>query len=123
MAENQQGVFTLILFLAAINLVASMYNAAFPAMLLSRNGGSEITMGIINTVIGITTLIGSIFASIAKPPKNRVRVICNCLLFSMSTENPVARFGKQRIDMEYRRISRLDYNTAYERQYGSDSAS
>lgn len=91
--KNQQGVFTLILFLASINLVASMYNAAFPAMLLSRNGGSEITMGIINTVIGITTLIGSIFASIAKPPKNRVRVICNCLLFSMSTENLLLALG------------------------------
>lgn len=91
--KNQQGVFTLILFLASINLVASMYNAAFPAMLLSRNGGSEITMGIINTVIGITTLIGSIFASIAKPPKNRVRVIYNCLLFSMSTENLLLALG------------------------------
>ena len=91
--KNQQGVFTLILFLAAINLVASMYNAAFPAMLLSRNGGSEITMGIINTVIGITTLIGSIFASIAKPPKNRVREICSCLLFSMSTENLLLALG------------------------------
>lgn len=102
--KNQQGVFTLILFLAAINLVASMYNAAFPAMLLSRNGGSEITMGIINTVIGITTLIGSIFASIAKPPKNRVRVICNCLLFSMSTENLLLALGNNALHMEYRRF-------------------
>lgn len=39
--KKEQGIFGLILFLAAINLVASIYDAAFPAMMLSRNGGSE----------------------------------------------------------------------------------
>lgn len=37
--RRNRGILDLILFLAAINLVASVYNAALPAMLLSRSGG------------------------------------------------------------------------------------
>lgn len=85
--KKEQGIFQLILFLAAINLVASIYNAAFPAMMLSRNGGSERVLGLVNTVVGISTLAGSILAFFIKKPRSRVKVICNCLLFSMSTEN------------------------------------
>lgn len=92
--KKQRGIFNLILFLAAINLVASMYNAAFPAMMLSRAGGSEKVMGIVNTVIGVTMFVGSIFAFFSKTPKSRIRVISNCLLFSMSTENLLLAFGR-----------------------------
>lgn len=92
--KKHRGIFDLILFLSAINLTASMYNAAFPAMMLSREGGSEEAMGAVNAVIGITTLIGSIVASLSKEPKSRVRVICNTLLFSMSTENFILAFGR-----------------------------
>ena len=92
--KKNRGILDLILFLAAINLVASMYNAAFPAMMLSRNGGSEQVMGVVNTVIGVTTLLGSIVASLIKAPKSRVLVICNALLFSMSFENFFLAFGR-----------------------------
>lgn len=92
--QEQRGILELILFLAAINLVASIYNAAFPAMLLSRNGGSQKVLGLVNAVIGASTLAGSILASFAKAPKSRVRVICNCLLFSMSFENFLLAFGR-----------------------------
>ncbi len=91
---KERGIFDLILFLAAINLVASIYEAAFPAMLLSRDGGSEQALGLVNAVIGVTMLLGSILASFAKTPKSRVRVICNCLLFSMSFENFILAFGR-----------------------------
>lgn len=92
--NEEKGIFHLILFLAAINLVASVYDAAFPAMILSRNGGSERVLGVVNTVIGVTTLAGSILASFVKVPKSRVRVICNCLLFSMSFENFLLALGR-----------------------------
>lgn len=92
--KKERGIFSLIMFLSSINLVASMYDAVFPAMMLSRNGGSEKVMGIVNTVIGVSTLIGSIIASFSKTPKSRIKVICNCLLFSMSTENFLLAFGK-----------------------------
>lgn len=92
--KKEQGIFYLILFLAAINLVASVYDAAFPAMMLSRNGGSQKALGMVNAVIGIATFAGSILASFVKEPKSRVRVICNCLMFSMSTENFLLAFGR-----------------------------
>ncbi len=92
--KQHRGVLDLILFLAAINLTASMYNAALPAMLLSRTGGGEGAVGIVNTATGIAMLLGSIFASLAPAPRSRVRVICNTLLLSMSTENFILAFGR-----------------------------
>lgn len=92
--KRERGIFDLILFLAAINLVASVYDAAFPAMLLSRNGGNEKVLGMVNAVIGASTLAGSILASFVKEPKSRVRVICNCLLLSMGFENFMLALGR-----------------------------
>lgn len=92
--KNNRGILDLILFLAAINLTASVFNATFPAMILSREGGGEVALGIINTITGIAMLVGSIAASILPTPKSRVRLICNALLLSMSTENFFLAFGK-----------------------------
>ena len=92
--REKRGIFTLILFLAAINLVASMFNAALPAMLLSREGGGETALGIVNSFTAVTTLIGSLIASLLPAPKSRVRVICWALLLSMSTENFLLGFGR-----------------------------
>lgn len=89
--KRNPGIFHLMLFLAAINLVASMYNAAFPAMMLSK--ANEETMGIVNAVIGITMLLGSILASLLKAPKSRVKAIWYCLMLSMCTENFFLAFG------------------------------
>lgn len=82
----------LMLFLAAINFVASVYEAALPAMILSKE--SEQVLGAVNTCVGIATLAGSVMVTLLPAPKNRVRVICNSLLFSMSTENFLLAFGK-----------------------------
>ena len=92
--KENRGILDLILFLAAINLTASIYNAALPAMLLSRAGGGEMVLGMVNTVTGAATLLGSIIVSVIPAPKSRVRVICNTLLFSMSTENFILAFGR-----------------------------
>lgn len=85
------GIFHLMLFLAAINLVASMYNAAIPALLLSK--ASETAMGTVNTVIGIAMLLGSLLATGMKQPKSRVKAIWFCLMLSMCTENFFLAFG------------------------------
>lgn len=92
--QKERGILHLMLFLAAINLVASMYNAAFPAMMLSRPEAGERAMGVVNTVIGLTTLFGSILASFLKTPKSRVRTIWWCLMLAMSTENFALAFGR-----------------------------
>lgn len=92
--REHTGIFHLMLFLAGINLVASMYNAAFPAMMLSKPEAGEQAMGTVNAVIGVTTLAGSILASLLKPPKSRVKAIWYCLMVSMCTENFFLAFGK-----------------------------
>ena len=92
--RENRGILHLMLFLAAINLVASMYNAAFPAMMLSKPEGGERAMATVNAVVGLTTLFGSLAATFIKAPKSRVRAIWLCLLLSMSTQNFTLAFGK-----------------------------
>lgn len=92
--KSNRGILHLILFLAAINLTASVYNATFPAMLLSREGGGEVALGIVNAATGIALLVGSMITSVLPTPKSRVKVICNTLLISMSTENFFLAFGR-----------------------------
>ncbi|WP_321301839.1 MFS transporter [uncultured Sphaerochaeta sp.] len=92
--KQNRGILNLILFLSAINLTASAYNAALPAMLLSRAGGGATALGWVTMVTGFATLVGSIVASVARAPKSRVKVIYWSLLFSMSAENFMLAFGK-----------------------------
>ncbi len=82
----------LILFLACINLVASAFNAALPALILPRY--SETVLGWVNTCAGVATLAGSLIVTALPAPKDRVRTICATLLLSMSTENFLLAFGK-----------------------------
>lgn len=84
----------LIIFLAFVNLIASCFNAALPAMLLSRKGGSETVLGLVNTFAGIATMAGSILVTLIPAPKNRVRVICYTILLSFGTENFLLAFGR-----------------------------
>ena len=92
--KHNRGILDLILFLAAINFTASAYEAALPAMLLSRQNGGQTALGMVNASIGVATLVGSAIASIFPAPKSRVRVIVNALIFSMSTENFLLAFGR-----------------------------
>jgi MFS transporter, DHA3 family, macrolide efflux protein len=85
--KSNRGILDLILLLAAINFTASMFEAALPAMVLSRPEGGTVALGMVNTATGVSTLVGSILATAFPKPKSRVRVILNSLLFSMSTEN------------------------------------
>jgi len=85
--KQEPGILHLMLFLAGINLVASMFNSALPAMMLSKPHAGEFALGVVNTVTGITMLFGSVAASLLKAPSSRVKVIWWCLALSMCTEN------------------------------------
>lgn len=91
--KNKPLILILILFLSCINLVASTYDAALPAMILSKNNGGETVLGAVNTCVGIAALAGSIITTLIPAPKNRVKAICASLLISMSTENFLLAFG------------------------------
>ena len=92
--RREKGVLHLILFLSAINLIASMYNAALPAMAISRPGGGEAALGWVNACTGVATLLGGVFTSLRGAPRSRVRVIHDSLLFAMSTENLLLALGR-----------------------------
>lgn len=92
--NENRGILELILFLAAINLTASMYNAALPAMLLSRSGGGKAALGIVNTFTGLANIMGSLIITFRKKPKSRIATICNTLMFSMGTENFILALGR-----------------------------
>lgn len=93
--KSNKGILWLILFLSAINLIVSTYEAVLPAMVLSK--ADETALGLVNSCVGIATLLGSVIATISPTPKSRIAVICNCLLLSMSTENFLLAFGKNTI--------------------------
>lgn len=86
-----KGIFWIILFFAVINLIASIYDAALAPMVLSK--ADETALGIVTACVGIATLAGSVIAVFFPKTKSRVRLICNCLLLSMSTENFLLAFS------------------------------
>ncbi len=92
--HDHRGVLHLILLFAGINLIASMYNAALPAMVLSVPGGGESALALVSTVTGLAALLGGAAAAILPRPKSRIRAIVLSLLLSMSTENFLLAFGR-----------------------------
>lgn len=91
--HSHLGILHLILFLAAINLTASMYSAVLPPRFLPRENG-EMALGVINTVTGVTMILGSLAATWWPAPKSRIKIICYTLLLSMGTENLFLSVGK-----------------------------
>lgn len=92
---RNKGILCMILFLAAINFIASIYEAALPALVLSKS--NEAALGAVSSSAGIATLIGSVIATFFPKPKSRSKTICACLLVSMSTENFLLAFGNNTI--------------------------
>ena len=84
------GILQVILFLAAINFIASIYNAALPAMVLSFE--SESVLAAVQSTAGIAMILGSAIATMMPTPKSRVRMIIISLFISMSTENFMLSF-------------------------------
>ena len=93
--KSNKGILWLILFLSAINLIASMHDAALPALIISK--ADETAYGIVNSCVGIATILGSLAATFFPNPKSRIKVICTCLLISMSTENLLLALGNNTV--------------------------
>ncbi len=85
-------ILTLILFMAGVNLVASAFDAALPAYVLSSPNGGEGALGAVSSCAGLATLAGSLLAAALPPPRDRVRTIWWTTLFSLGTENFILAF-------------------------------
>lgn len=90
-------IFSLILFMAGVNFVASAFDAVLPAYVLSSPSGGQNVLGAVTASAGIATLIGSGMASLLPKPKDRIRVIYLTMLISLSTENFLLAFARQPI--------------------------
>ena len=66
--REQKMILTLILFLAGVNFAASAFDAALPAMVLSRENGGEAVLGLVSSCAGVATLLGSAAAALLPPP-------------------------------------------------------
>ncbi len=90
--RTNAGILQVILFLASINFIASIYNAALPAMILSF--GSESMLAAVQAAAGIAMIAGSAIAAMMPAPVSRVKVIIISLFISMSTENFMLSFSR-----------------------------
>ena len=90
--KKRPGLLEVILFLSSINFIASIYNAALPAMVLSL--GSETVLASLQAVSGAAMITGSLISTVLPKPKSRILVIILSLFFSMGTENFMLAFSE-----------------------------
>ena len=73
--KEHSALLRIILFFAFINLIAKMGSyGMLPALILTRTGGNQIALGIVESAVGIGTLAGSIIVVLIKPGKNRTGI-------------------------------------------------
>lgn len=73
--KNEKGLFFIMLTLAIMNFFSRLtYENILPPMILSRSG-SNLTLGIVNAVMGIGGIVGGIVVSAGKGLKNKVKMI------------------------------------------------
>ncbi len=88
-------VFTMILFMAGVNFVASAFDAVLPAYVIPNPNGGEKILSLVTSASGIAMLLGSITVSMLPKPKNRLSVIFWTMLFSLTVENVILAFTRQ----------------------------
>lgn len=88
-------IFTLILFMAGVNFVASAFDAVLPGLVIPRSGAT--VLGMVTTFSGVAMAVGSVLVSIMPKPRNRVKVVYLTMLISLGTENFLLAFAKSPI--------------------------
>ncbi|MBR2749716.1 MAG: MFS transporter [Lachnospiraceae bacterium] len=88
-------VFSLILFMSGVNLVASAFDATLYGYVIPNPKGGKGVLGIVTACSGIAMVIGSLIVSKMPKPKDRVRVVYVTMLISLSVENYVLAFSRE----------------------------
>ncbi len=88
-------IFTLILFMSGVNLVASAFDATLPGYVLPNPKGGQAVLGIVTSCSGVAMVFGSLIASALPKPKDRVKVVYLTMLFSLGTENFLMAFARE----------------------------
>ena len=93
--KNNRLVLDVILFMSGVNLVASAFDAALPALVIPRYGNS--IYGVVTACAGIAMVLGSALMTVMPKPRDRVRVIYLTMLFSLGTENFLLAFSRSSV--------------------------
>lgn len=74
--KEHTALLRIILFFAFINFIAKMGSyGMLPALILSRTGNDQVSLGMVEAAVGFGALFGSIVVVLTKPAKSRVSVI------------------------------------------------
>ena len=84
----------IILFMSGVNLISSAFNAALPALILPNPRGGSSILGIVSSCSGAAMAAGSLVTIMMPAPKDRIRTIWLCMLFSLGTENFLLAFSR-----------------------------
>jgi len=88
-------VFSLIIFLSGVNLIASAFNATLPAYVIPNPKGGSNMLGIVTSAAGVAMVLGSILVTVMPKPKDRVKVVFVTMLISLGTENYILAFSRE----------------------------
>lgn len=88
-------ILNVILFMSGVNLIASMFDAVLPALVIPRAG--NVVYGYVTACAGIAMVLGSFLPTFLPKPKDRVRVIYLTMLFSLGTENFFLAFSRSSV--------------------------
>jgi hypothetical protein len=91
---NRRDIFSLILFMAFINLIASIYNINLSPMVLSRSGNNDVQLGIVSSAVSIAGLVGSVIVTKLPQTTKRVPLIINIMMFSFIVCNNLLGIGR-----------------------------
>lgn len=83
----------LMLFLAFVNLLASLFDAALPAYILPHPAGGAGVYGMVCSAAGLAMIAGSALSALLPPVKNRIRLIVLSMLFALTTDNFLLPFS------------------------------
>ncbi len=88
-------VFTILLFMAGVNLIASAFEAALKGYVIPNPKGGDNVLGIVTSVAGVAMIVGTIIVAALPKPKDRVRVVFLTMLFSLGSENFLLAFSRE----------------------------
>lgn len=92
---DRKGIFHLIIFMAFVNFIASIYSCNLAPMILSRNGNNKLELGMVSSMIGVAGIVGSILVTLVKETKKRIPFIINIMIFSFLFCNSMLGIGRK----------------------------
>lgn len=93
--KNTPMIFTMIMFMSGINLVASAFDAALPGFVIPNPKGGTVMLGVVTSFAGIAMIFGSLLVSVLPKPKDRMSVVYVSMVISMGFENFMLAFCRE----------------------------